>query len=111
MSKPRFELVVRIVKDDPAKTEPPEYRQVLYEIAVPIMPEWNLQTPPDLSPEQVMGMTPMDLIKITAAPVIDQMQKAPLDTMTVQCMQGFQDKLARASVAKFTPVEKKEQIP
>jgi hypothetical protein len=101
MSKPRFELVVRIVRDDPNKTEPPQYRHVLQEIAVPVMPEWNLQTPPDLSPEQILGMTNMDILANMASPVIEQMQKAPVGTMVVQCIQGYQDKLAKASVAKL----------
>jgi len=101
--KPRFELVVRVIRDNPDKLEEPAYRDVLHEIAVPIITEWNYQVP-DLPPEQIMAMTALDIQTNTAAPIIEQMRKAPLDVMVVQCIQGLYAKLK----ARLPASEKKE---
>jgi len=98
--KPRFELVVRVVRDDPEKTEEPKFRHVLQEIAVPIVTEWNLEAPKMLTPEAMMGMTNSDIQEQMAAPIIDQMRKAPINMMVVQCLQQLYAKLKAARAPK-----------
>jgi hypothetical protein len=108
--KPRFEVVVRVVRDNPEKTEEPKFRDVLYEIAVPLATEWNTQKP-DLPPEQIMAMTALDMQCEMAAPMIEQIKKVPFDTMIAQCIQGLQAKKAAEAGSwvgvKRVPPEKK----
>ncbi len=107
-SRPRFELVVRIVRDNPEKTEEePKFRDVLFESAAPVLAEFNMQIPTHLTPEQLLGMTNTDHLRNMAGPIIDQMQKVPVDMLVIQCIQGLQDKRARASVEKRAGVTRK----
>ena len=98
--KPRFELVVRLVKDNPGKLEEPKYRDVLHEIAVPVRLEW-VQEPIQASPEFVSGMTGADIQAHVTSLIVEEMRKAPIDMMVVQCIQGFHDKVA--ATRSFTP--------
>ncbi len=95
MPSARFELVVRIVKDDPDKMEEPKFRHVLQEIAVPIRAEFDFTSgpPPGMTPEQILAMTAAEMFEQMAQPAIDEMKKAPLGMMAFQCVQELQAKL------------------
>lgn len=95
--KPRVEVVVRIVRDDPDKPQAeglPEFRRVMHEIAVPIRTEFDWMTgpPPGMAPDAVFAMTDADIMLQMSAPMLQEMQKLPLPMMLVQCIQGLMDK-------------------
>ena len=95
MSTARFEVVIRIVKDDPEKQEEPKFRHVLHEVAMPIRSAWDWEggPPPGMTPEAVMAMTDFQVFEQVAAPVIEEMKKAPLPMMAYQCVQQLRDRL------------------
>jgi hypothetical protein len=95
MPVPRFEVVVRVVRDNPEKKDEPVGRDVLYEVPFPVVTEWNYEYPRDLSPEAVIAMTDLSIQVNMAAPMIEQMKKAPLGVMLVQCIQGLQAKMVQ----------------
>ena len=94
--KPRVEVVVRIVRDDADKPQaegPPEFRRVLYEIAVPIRTEFDFSPPPGADIAEMLAMTDADIMLRMSGPMVEEMQKLPLPMMFVQCVQGLSEKL------------------
>jgi hypothetical protein len=91
--KAKFELVVRATKDG----------KLLHEVAVPIIADWTLGSPPKLPPEAILAMTQYDVIENMAKNFIEAAEKAPIKAMMINLIVEASEK-ARKIVRSQTCV-------